>query len=128
MSDSELQHLAFCSHCCEVVINTKKEFHMTVNSQVLIFQIKYPQDDYNLDRYIDQYSLWELYDAGLLRCLSDEMDEEKICGNCIESLRPYIHYFSTQCKNLDMFILLPYDFDSSTFIGSDDEDFTSDED
>lgn len=124
LSDSDLQHLLFCSRCDTQIINTKLHFFKVVNKDLFIFQVSYPQDDYLCKGYLNEAQCKELFFNDIIRDIGQFLQNDKICGGCIEKLRKYIHYFE---NNPRMYIILPYDFDGEPFIDESDSDYSEEE-
>jgi hypothetical protein len=111
----------FCTECNEI-INVKTDFHKSFYENLFLYQIVNKQNDYLLFEEIDAELFVEIYNNKMLRDFTNTLKCKKICGKCIEELRPYIKYI-----NDDMYIFLPY---NSTVIynDSDESDHSSESD
>lgn len=119
MSDSELEQIAFCS-LCESVINVPNQFHKTCYKDLHIYVIQNPQNNYICKEYIDKELMDELWFGGHIGIYPSKKNK-KLCGQCIEDFRPYIHYIQNE-----MFMIFPstIEFD----VEDDDEEDEEEED
>lgn len=97
----KLKKLEFCYLCDAIIKNN--EFHKSLYENLLIYGIKNKQNNYLCKEIINETLFIELYNDDYFIDWQDEHRGKKICGECIEEMRPYIQYIDDM-----MYIFLPY--------------------
>jgi hypothetical protein len=105
IEDEELEKIGFCRECGEK-INLKRDFHRSLYENLFLYKIRNKQNEYLLYEEIDASLFIELYNEEILIDWVTSHIGQKICGECLVVLRPYIKYI-----NDDMYIFLPSKFE-----------------